>query len=124
MIQNIFGAMPTIPTGLMHEMFKINQGKELDVDNGGQWMPTRKEDESFQGVILPVGSEDLVRAEGGSTLNCTEKIYTNGFVLDTGAKVYDPQSGHTYTVSQELGHNSLHPMKRYLIERKGKAGKA
>lgn len=123
MIQNIFGSMAAIPSGLMHEMFKLNQEKELDVDNGGQWLPTTEKRVSFQGVILPVGSEDLVRAEGGATLNCTEKIYTNGFVLDTGSKVFDPQSGNTYTISQELGHNSLHPMKRYLIERKGKAGK-
>ncbi len=27
-----------------------------------------------------------------------------------------PDSGNTYTVTQELGHNSIHPMKRYLVE--------
>lgn len=119
---NLFGAQPLIPGGLMHTMHLLQKDRELDMENGGQWTTAGEAKVSFQGVVLPVGDKDLVRSDSGSILNCTEKIYTNGKVLDTGAKVYDPPSGYTYTIVQELGHNSLHPVKRYLIERKGKAG--
>ena len=53
--------------------------------------------------------------------NLSEKIYTNGHALQVGAQVYDPDTDTTYTVTQELGHNSIHPMKRYLVEARGKA---
>lgn len=123
MIPNIFGAVPQIPPGFMHTMYQIiKTGAALDMENGGQMSAAGEDRKSFQGVILPVGNKDLVRADGGTMLNCTEKIYTNGHILEVGAKVYDPPSGNSYTITQELGHNSLHPMKRYLIERKGKAG--
>ena len=35
--------------------------------------------------------------------------------------MYDPEGNMSYTVKQELGYNSIHPQKRYLIEAKGKA---
>ena len=77
---------------------------------------------SFRGVILPVNDKDLIRDTAGTYMHCTEKIYTNGHALQIGARVMD-QDGTVYTITQELGHNSIHPMKRYLVERKGDAAK-
>ena len=57
-----------------------------------------------------------MRREEMPVSDLSEKIYTNGHALQVGAQVYDPDSGNTYTVTQELGHNSIHPMKRYLVE--------
>ena len=37
------------------------------------------------------------------------------------ASVFDPDTGNTYTVTQELGHNSIHPLKRYLVETRTKS---
>lgn len=122
MFANIFGTVPMIPEGLLHTMYLLTKEKKLDTENGGQWFTDAETKKAFMGVVLPVGSEDLVRAEGGATTNCTEKVYTNGEEFPVGAQILDPPTGYRYTVTQELGHNSLHPMKRYLIERRGKAG--
>ncbi|MGL5435879.1 MAG: hypothetical protein ACRDBO_10845 [Lachnospiraceae bacterium] len=122
MFANIFGAVPMIPEGLLHTMYLLTKEKNLSTENGGQWSADTESKTEFKGVVLPVGSEDLVRAEGGATTNCTEKVYTNEKELPVGAQILDPPTGYRYTVAQELGHNSLHPMKRYLIERGGKAG--
>lgn len=119
---NVFGLVPKIPQGLLHDMYAVSQEKKLDMENGGQWTPGEEVRTKFSGVVLPVGNKDLIRAEAGSTTTYTDKIYTNGFELPILGKVYDPPSGLMYTVSQELGHNSLHPMKRYLVECSGKAG--
>ena len=115
-------AKPMIPNGLLHEMFEIKSGAAFQQDNGGQYIPGKETRISFRGVILPVNDKDLIRDAAGTYMHCTEKIYTNGHALQIGARVMD-QDGTVYTITQELGHNSLHPMKRYLIERKGDAAK-
>ena len=113
---------PMIPNGLLHEMFEIKSGAAFQQDNGGQYIPGKETRISFRGVILPVNDKDLIRDAAGTYMHCTEKIYTNGHALQIGARVMD-QDGIVYTITQELGHNSIHPMKRYLIERKGDAAK-
>ena len=115
-------AKPMIPNGLFHEMFEIKSGAAFQQDNGGQYIPGKETRISFRGVILPVNDKDLIRDAAGTYMHCTEKIYTNGHALQIGARVMD-QDGTVYTITQELGHNSIHPMKRYLIERKGDAAK-
>ena len=116
------GAQPQIPAGLLHDMFEIQSGGTFDQDNGGQWIPGTDKRVKFKGVVLPVNDKDLIRDVAGTYTQYSEKIYTNGHSLQIGASVED-QDGSRYTVTQELGHNSLHPMKRYLVERKGEAGK-
>lgn len=112
-------AQPMIPEGLMHEMFELRKsGGYYDPENGGQWMPGETKKESFWGVILPVGSKDLERELIGSYTRTTQKLYTNGYHLPVGTRIYDPGEETTYTVTQELGHNSIHPMKRYLVDSK------
>ena len=115
-------AQPKIPSGLMHEMFQImRSGGHYDPHNGGQWGPGEGDKVPFQGVILPVSNKDLMREDIGTYGKNSQKVYTNGFSLEIGGKIYDPAEDRTYTVTQELGYNSIHPLKRYLIERKEEA---
>lgn len=114
-------AQPMIPGGLLHTMYEVKASGSYDQSKGGQWTSTAAERLPFEGVVLPVSDKDLAREITGTSTALSEKIYTNGYALKTGAKVYDPASSTTYTVKQELGHNSLHPMKRYLVEAKGGA---
>lgn len=113
-----FPSMPQIPIGLLHEMYEIKETVVFDQENGGQYVPTPKERISFMGAVLPVSDKDLVRDTAGVFNQYSEKIYTNGYAIPVGAKVED-RDGNVYTVIQELGHNSIHPLKRYLVERKG-----
>ena len=115
-------AQPKIPSGLMHEMFQImRSGGHYDPHNGGQWVPGEGDKVPFRGVILPVSNKDLMREDIGTYGKNSQKVYTNGFSLEIGGKIYDPAEDRTYTVTQELGYNSIHPLKRYLIERKEEA---
>ena len=114
-------AQPMIPAGMMHTMYEIQKDGYYDPDKGGQWVPTGPVKVPFHGVVLPVSDKDLARGLTGTVNNLSEKIYTNGHVLKTGAQVYDPDNDTTYTITQELGHNSIHPMKRYLVEARGGA---
>lgn len=113
-------AQPTIPDGLLHEMYEIRSGAVFSQETGGQWIPGKDIQVSFKGVVLPVNDKDLIRDAAGTFTQYSEKIYTNGHSLQIGAQVED-FDGTRYTVTQELGHNSLHPIKRYLVERKGDA---
>ena len=115
-------AQPTIPRGLMHTMYALKAGSKFDQAQGGQWVPGGATERTpFQGAVLPVSDKDLVREITGTVSDHSEKIYTNGYALRVGAQVLDPQTNITYTVTQELGHNSIHPMKRYLVEARGEA---
>lgn len=115
-------AQPTIPRGLMHTMYDLEAGSKFDQAQGGQWVPGGATERTpFQGAVLPVSDKDLVREITGTMSDHSEKIYTNGYALRVGAQVLDPQTNITYTVTQELGHNSIHPMKRYLVEARGEA---
>lgn len=119
MIQCSKFAGPNIPQQLMHDMYEIKMSDGfLDMDNGGQWRPGKEEREKFQGTILPVGDKDLIYIDAGTYNHTSRKIYTNGYALQINGKVYDPQDNVTYIVKQELGYNSIHPLKRYLINKK------
>ena len=122
MIEAFAYARPEIPEGLMHEMFDVRKKEgDYDSENGGQWVPGTEERIPFKGVILPVTSKDLMREEIGTYSLHNQKVYTNEYSLAIGAQMYDPEGNMSYTVKQELGYNSIHPQKRYLIEAKGKA---
>lgn len=115
-------AQPQIPEGLLHNMYEIKMvGGYVDEQRGGQWVPGKEERVVFKGVVLPVNDKDLIRDSGGTYTQCSEKVYTNKKALEIGEQIYDPSDQSYYTVSQELGHNSLHSMKRYLIERRERA---
>lgn len=113
-------AQPAIPERLMHEMYEIKSGTVFSQEDGGQWISGEDKRIPFKGALLPVSNKDLVRDIAGAFTQYSEKIYTNGHILQVGAQVED-FDGKRYTVTQELGYNSLHPLKRYLVERKGEA---
>lgn len=116
------GAQPQIPAALLHALYELESGAVFSQEMGGQWIPGTGKKTSFQGVVLPVTDKDLLRDTGGTITKDTVKIYTNSHKLEVGSRVEDGD-GSVYTITQELDHNSLHPAKRYLAERKGKAAK-
>ena len=116
--------VPLIPEGMMHDMYElVKSGGGYSEENGGQWIPGNTEQVKFRGVVLPVNDRDLMYAEAGTHTQCSRKAYTNGHALKVGSQVLDPQDGITYVVKQELGYNSVHPIKRYLIDSEGGVAK-
>lgn len=103
-------------------MYEIIMDGEIDYSRGGQWNKTPEGRKEFRGVILPVGDKDLVRDNSGTYAHCTEKIFTNGNILAVGTRIYDPDTENIYTITQELGHDSLSAIKRYLVECVERAG--
>lgn len=114
-------SMPEIPGGMLHTMYEVHADSKLDQSAGGQFRPGKQKRVEFQGAVLPVSDKDLKYAPQGTYTALSEKVYTNGHALQVGAQVLDPPTGITYTVKQELGHNSLHPLKRYVVETKGRS---
>lgn len=39
----------------------------------------------------------------------------------SAGQVYDPQDGATYTVRGDLDHGVIHPLRRFVADRKGEA---
>ena len=115
-------AKPKIPLGLLHNMTLITPGGSRDVANGGQWKPTlNPATASFKGVVMPLANEDLEYLPEGTYTKNTQKLYTNGERVEVGATFTDTYDSTTYTVTQELTHGPIHPMKRYLVEARGGA---
>ena len=112
-------AKPTIPLGLLHDIEELEPGGSYDQSKGGQWVPTKPAKTTFKGVVMPVNNEDLQYAPAGTyTLN-SQKLYTNGHRLTNGQQICDTYDGQVYTVKQELTHGPIHPLKRYVVEKKG-----
>ena len=116
------GKQPQIPAALLHKMHELESGAVFSHEMGGQWIPGSGKKTAFKGIVLPVTDKDLVRDVGGTITKDSVKIYTNGHSLAAGSRVED-DDGSVYTITQELNHNALHPIKRYLAERKGKAAR-
>lgn len=115
-------AKPGLPLGLLHAMTLITPGGAIDAENGGQWRPALHPSHlSFQGIVMPLSNEDLEYLPEGTYTRESCKLYTNGQRVAVGARFTDTYDGATYTVKTELTHGPLHPMKRYLVERKGEA---
>ena len=109
---------PRIPDALMHDMYELKRaGGGYSPKNGGQWVPGDEERVPFRGAVLPVNDQDA-----GSYTQYSRKVYTNGHALEAGGREYDPLDGTTYTVKQELGYGTIHPITRYLVEARGEAG--
>lgn len=115
-------AQPQIPLGLLHDMVRIEPGGSRNSENGGQWTPQLKPTETkFKGVVMPMSNEDLQYLPEGTHTKNTQKLYTNGPRLAVGATFRDTYDDNTYTVTQELTHGPIHPLKRYAVEAKGGA---
>jgi hypothetical protein len=114
-------AMPKIPAGLLHDMKRVTVATTLDTDNGGQHKPTLPSSQMFKGVVMPLSNEDLQYMPEGTYTRNSQKVYTNGATLEVGAQFTDLYDNATYSVVQELTHGPIHPMKRYVVEKKGRA---
>lgn len=114
-------AGPQIPARLLHPFSRIVISREFRQEEGGVYKRTRTVTSGFMGVILPINNKDLqLLPEGSSTVD-TQKIYTNGDILEVGQLVLDSQDNQIYTVITELSHNSLHGLKRYIVTRRGES---
>ena len=72
---------------------------------------------SFWGIVMPLSNLDLKRLPEGSYTYNSQKLYTDDPVeINPGQIILDTYDGQKYTVTQELSHNSIHPMVRYLVE--------
>jgi len=117
-------ALPAIPAGLLHDMIQTQPGGTVDMANGGQFKPDLNPAQAtFKGVVLPVSNEDLQYVPEGTYTRNTQKLYTNGARVAVGAAFTDTYDSQTYTVTQELTHGPIHPVKRYLVEARGVAAK-
>ena len=113
---------PMLPRGILHELVELRAGPGgYDPDNGGQWVRSEPERIPFQGVVLVVSEDDWQKAPQGTCTRNSRKIYTTGHALGVGSRVYDPESGATYTVTGDLDHGAIHPLRRFVAERKGEA---
>lgn len=111
---------PRLPKSIMHTLEELRApAPDYDPDNGGQWETGEAERVEFQGAVLPVSAEDIRKAPQGTYTKDSRKIYTDGHDLQIGSQVYDPQDGATYTVTSDLNWGTIHPMRRYAVERKG-----
>ena len=113
---------PKLPRHLLHTMYEMHtEGGGYDKENGGQWVPGETVETPFQGIVMPLNNEDLQYADSGTYTINAQKVYTNGHTLCVGAQFRDGYDGQVYTVKQELNHGSIHPLKRYMIEKKGES---
>ena len=104
---------PMLPRGILHELVELRAGPGgYDPDNGGQWVRSEPERIPFQGVVLVVSEDDWQKAPQGT--------FTRN-ALGVGSRVYDPESGATYTVTGDLDHGAIRPLRRFVAERKGEA---
>lgn len=111
---------PKIPRRLLHDMYEVyTEGGGYDRDAGGQWKPGEPKEIKFQGVVMPLNNEDLQYMDSGAYTVNAQKVYTNGHTLRIGAEFRDAYDDQLYTVKQELTHGPIHPLKRYMVEKKG-----
>jgi len=112
---------PKIPTQLFRNMVRVVVSVKLDTEKGGQWIPSKPKKETFKGIVLPVNNEDLKYMPEGTYTQNMQKLYTNGEQVAVGTQFADSFDGNTYTIIQELNYGPTHPIKRYLVEKKGAA---
>ena len=108
-----------IPQHIMHAC--ISKQSTSDTWIEGERVTQDVKYEHFQAAILPMGNEDLRYAPEGTYTQNQQKCYTNGFSMDVGQIFTDTYDGKTYTVTTELTHSPIHPMKRYIVVQKGGA---
>ena len=112
---------PQLPRHLLRRFSCIEMSKEFLQDQGGISQEISRIIISFEGALLPINNEDLqYLPEGSYTVN-SQKIYTNGAMLQPGQLVQDSLDGQVYTVFTELTHSPIHGLKRYVVTKKGVA---
>lgn len=110
----------TIPSALQEDITELRRPAPVyDPDSGGQYVQQPAQEIRFRGSILPMSTDELRRAPQGAYTPNTRKLYTTHTLLP-GSQIM--AAGQTYTVSGIMDYGSIHPLKRYTIERKGGTG--
>ena len=106
---------PRLPRALLHPLVAYAQITEPGP--GGQFKKVTKAVSAFMGVVMQLSNKDWKLLPEGSYTQNSQKLYTDGPVtLKPGQVIRDTYDGQRYTVKTELGHNSIHPMLRYIVE--------
>lgn len=110
-------ATPRLPRALLHILTVTNRTFVRDPAHGGQSKPIDEPVTSFWGVVLPLSNLDWKLMPEGSYTENTQKLYTDDPVdIKVGQIIRDTYDGQLYTVKQELAHNTIHPMLRFIVE--------
>lgn len=111
----MFCNTPRLPRALLHPLAAYERTSEPGP--GGQFRPVTKAVSLFMGAVLPLANEDWKLLPEGSYTQNSQKLYIDGPVtLRPGQIIRDTYDGQQYTVKTELAHNSIHPMRRYIVE--------
>ncbi len=110
-------AAPRLPRALLHILTVSNRTFVRDPNNGGQQRPVDEIVTSFWGVVLPLSNADWKQMPEGTFTKNSQKLYTDDPIdIKAGQIILDTYDGQLYTVKQELSHNSIHSMLRYVVE--------
>ena len=110
-------ATPRLPRALLHILTVSDRAFVRDINSGGQSRPVETNTKSFWGVVLPLSNKDWKMLPEGTYTKDSQKLYTDDPIeIRPGQIIRDTYDGQTYTVVQELEHNSIHPMLRFIVE--------
>lgn len=112
---------PRIPSYLQGDFESISVKNKFLQAEGGISREKERVTSKFVGALLPINAEDLGYLPEGTVTTDSQKLYTNGETLKVGQLVRDKQTGYSYTVTSELTHGNIHPLKRYLVTRRGES---
>lgn len=108
-------ATPRLPRSLLH-ILTVSE-RTFEKAPGGQMKPVDAVITSFWGVVLPLSNKDWKLLPEGTYTQNSQKLYTDDpVIIKPGQIIRDTYDGQQYTVKQELSHNSIHPMLRFLVE--------
>ena len=121
-----FAATPRLPRALLHQL-KVYERTFVRDGPGGQSRPVEKAVKTFKGIVMPLSNKDLKDLPEGTYTENSQKLYSDDPVeVSTNQIIEDTFDGQRYTVKTSLGHNSIHPMVRYIVEgvvKKGRSSK-
>ncbi len=113
----MFSAAPRLPRALLHTLTFTKRTFINDPERGGQSIPIDEEVTSFRGIVMPLSNKDWEQLPEGSFTQNSQKLYTDDPVkIEPGDIIQDSYDGQRYTVKCELSHNTIHPMRRYIVE--------
>lgn len=113
----MFNSAPRLPRALLHILTVYDRQFVRDPDNGGQYKPCETVAATFWGIVMPLSNKDWKQLPEGSYTENSQKLYTDDPIeIKPGQIVRDTYDGQTYTVKTELSHNTIHPMRRYIVE--------
>ena len=109
--------IPKLPRALLHILTVSNRTFVRDVANGGQSRPHDEVVASIWGAVLPLSNLDWKLLPEGTYTQNSQKLYTDDLVeIKPGQLIRDTYDGQQYTVLSELAHNTIHPMRRFIVE--------